>query len=98
MAVAKKKSKSSKTSEGLPNFEQTVQRLGTIVEQLESGDLPLEESLQLFEEGVKLSRASQAVLDTAEQRVEKLLNLDDSGEPVLVEMSDSETDPNGAAS
>ena len=46
---------------------------------LERGDLPLEESLRLFEEGVKLSRVSQARLDTAEKRVEQLLSVDEQG-------------------
>ena len=46
---------------------------------LERGDLPLEESLRLFEEGVQLSRVSQARLDGAEKRVEQLLSVDDEG-------------------
>ena len=39
------------------SFEESVRRLATIVEQLEAGDLPLERSLELFEEGVRLARA-----------------------------------------
>lgn len=61
------------------NFEQSMARLAKIVEQLEKGDLPLEESLKLFEEGVKLSRAAQARLDAAQQKVEKLLSVDAEG-------------------
>lgn len=57
-------------------------RLTAIVEQLESGDLELEESLARFEEGVRLARSSQARLDAAEQRVDELLRLDANGEPV----------------
>src|SRR4051812_14869645 len=56
-----------------PSFEDAVKRLSEIVQTLERGDLPLEESLRLFEEGVKLSRASQAKLDSAQRRVEELL-------------------------
>ena len=44
-----------------------------VVEQLEEGDLPLEESLAMFEEGVRLSRAGAKRLDEAERRVEELL-------------------------
>ncbi len=64
------------------DFEASIQRLGEIVEALEAGELPLEDSLKLFEEGVRLARGSQKVLDDAEQRVEQLLSIDDSGEAV----------------
>lgn len=62
-----------------PPFESAIKRLTEIVQLLERGDLPLEESLQLFEEGVKLSRVSQERLDTAEKRVEQLLAVDEQG-------------------
>lgn len=68
--------------EAAPDFERSIQRLGDIVEKLEEGDLPLEESLALFEEGVRLARASHARLDAAEKRVEELLSLDESGQPI----------------
>jgi exodeoxyribonuclease VII small subunit len=51
------------------------------VQTLERGELPLEESLRLFEEGVKLSRVSQQRLDGAERRVEQLLAVDEQGRP-----------------
>jgi exodeoxyribonuclease VII small subunit len=62
-----------------PTFEVAIKRLGEIVQALERGDLPLEESLRLFEEGVALSRASQQKLDLAEKRVEQLLAVDAQG-------------------
>jgi exodeoxyribonuclease VII small subunit len=62
-------------------FEASIQRLSEIVASLEKGDLPLEESLALFEEGVKLSRASQERLDSAQKRVEELLGFDRDGKP-----------------
>ncbi len=65
-------------SEG-PSFESAIKRLTEIVQMLERGDLPLEESLRLFEEGVKLSRVSQERLDGAEKRVEQLLAVDEHG-------------------
>jgi len=63
------------------SFESAIKRLTEIVHTLERGDLPLEESLRLFEEGVKLSRASQERLDAAEKRVEQLLAVDEQGRP-----------------
>lgn len=71
-------------------FEDSVRKLSEIVEQLERGDLPLEESLLLFEQGVRLARASQARLDAAERRVEQLLTIDEQGNPIVRELkSDS---------
>jgi exodeoxyribonuclease VII small subunit len=63
------------------SFEDSIKRLNEIVQTLERGDLPLEESLRLFEEGVKLSRASQERLDVAQKRVEELLGVDRDGRP-----------------
>jgi exodeoxyribonuclease VII small subunit len=62
-------------------FEQSMDRLARIVEKLEKGDLPLEQSLQLFEEGVRLSRMAQERLDSAQQRIERLLTVDSQGRP-----------------
>jgi exodeoxyribonuclease VII small subunit len=61
------------------NFEQSMERLAHIVEKLERGDLPLEKSLELFEEGVRLSRLAQERLDGAQQRIERLLTVDAQG-------------------
>ena len=49
-----------------------MKRLEKIVDQLESGELPLDESLRLFEEGIGLSRRAGALLDQAERKVEAL--------------------------
>ncbi len=54
-------------------FEQSLNDLERIVKQLEEGDLPLEESLKLFEEGVKLSRDCRERLSNAERRIEVLM-------------------------
>ncbi|RJX33818.1 MAG: exodeoxyribonuclease VII small subunit [Desulfarculus sp.] len=56
-----------------PGFEQSLQRLEQIVERLESEELELEESLALFEEGVKLAEACNRRLDEAEKKVSLLL-------------------------
>ena len=55
-----------------PSFELAMKRLSEIVEQLESGELPLEASLRLFEEGVGLSRSAGSLLEAAERKVEAL--------------------------
>jgi exodeoxyribonuclease VII small subunit len=59
-------------------FEAALQRLEQIVDQLEAGNLTLEESLQVFEEGVGLARRCGKYLDDAEKRIE-LLTRDESG-------------------
>jgi exodeoxyribonuclease VII small subunit len=65
------------------SFEASLSRLTEIVERLEQGDLPLEESLRLFEEGVRLSRASQQRLDRAQRTVDELLRVDEGGMPAV---------------
>ena len=55
------------------NLEKALTDLETIVEELESGDLPLEKAMKKFEEGIKLTRNCQAALKEAEQKVEILL-------------------------
>jgi len=63
-------------------FEASLEALEQIVRQLESGDLPLEKSLELFEQGVRLSRECQERLSQAERRIEVLLR-DNQGRPVV---------------
>ncbi|MDX2051750.1 MAG: exodeoxyribonuclease VII small subunit [Polyangiaceae bacterium] len=65
------------------SFEASIARLSEIVDKLEDGELPLDASLALFEEGVRLARASQARLDLAEKRVEQLLSIDEQGQPIV---------------
>ena len=71
-----------KTEAQNKNFEAGLAALEKIVRELEHGDLPLEESLKLFEEGVRLSRECQERLNQAERRIEVLLR-DGEGRPVL---------------
>ncbi len=70
------------------DFEKRLGRLEEIVQKMEKGDLGLEESMKLFEEGVKLSRECQTQLTTAEAKVKKLVSFDTQGQPVLEEMQD----------
>ena len=60
-------------------FEKKLDRLEEIVHSMEEGDLSLDNSLKLFEEGVKLSRKCHEQLGKAEQKVKLLLNVDESG-------------------
>ncbi len=69
-------------SEKQQTFESSLSALEKIVSQLEQGDLSLEESLKLFEGGVKLSRECQERLNQAERRIEVLLK-DENGNPAL---------------
>ena len=55
------------------NLEKSIADLETLVDELESGDLQLEKAMQKFEEGIKLTRACQAALKEAEQKVEILV-------------------------
>jgi len=57
----------------MATFEESLKKLETIVDQLEKGDLPLEESLKLFEEGVGLSAVCKQELDAAEGKVQTLI-------------------------
>jgi len=62
------------------NFEEALDQLEKMVTQLESGDLPLEQALDVFETGVKMSRICTQKLEQAEKKVELLLNVTD-GQP-----------------
>ena len=54
-------------------FEEALEKLSALVEKMESGDLSLEESLKIFEEGIKLSKDCQNALSDAEKKVQALL-------------------------
>ena len=57
----------------MPKFEECMQRLEKIVDDLEKGNVPLEQAIKLFEEGVKLSNSCRQELEAAEGKVEILL-------------------------
>ena len=73
----------------MPVSPEKMQKLQEIVAKLESGSLPLEESLKLFEEGTKLIAACTKQLDQAEQQVVKLMKGSD-GAPVELPFEDKE--------
>ena len=66
-----------------PDFETALKRLEEIVKKLENGELSLDSALQLFEEGIKLSRFCNTKLEEAERRVEILVK-NSSGQPRAV--------------
>ena len=63
-------------------FETSLDALEQIVRELERGDLPLEKSLELFEQGIRLSRECQERLNQAERRIEVLMR-DNQGRPIV---------------
>jgi len=71
----------------LPRFEECLQRLEKIVDELEKGELPLEKALGLFEEGIALSASCRKELETAEGKVEILLKQNGKLQPEPFESS-----------
>lgn len=61
----------------MASFEESLKQLEAIIGKLEQGDLPLEESVRLFEEGIRLSNACKADLEAAEGKVQILLKQKD---------------------
>ncbi|MGD8346690.1 MAG: exodeoxyribonuclease VII small subunit [Lysobacterales bacterium] len=71
-----------------PDFEKSLEELESLVEQLESGELSLDDSLKQFKRGVELTRHCQAVLEKAQQTVEKLVDNDDESSAVPMDEDD----------
>ena len=72
-------------------FEQAMARLESIVAELEKGDLPLDESLKIFEEGIRLSKNCLKVLEEAERKIEVLVQ-DNNGKKQLRAFSSADDD------
>jgi exodeoxyribonuclease VII small subunit len=72
----------------LPDFEKALAELEALVEQLESGELNLDQSLQQFKRGVELTRHCQGVLEQAQQVVEQLIEPDDESSTAPFERED----------
>ena len=75
-------SSKTKPREAEPNFEGAMNRLEKIVEQMESGKLPLEDLIVRYEEGMKLVKICQERLASAEQRIE-IITRNNAGKPVV---------------
>jgi exodeoxyribonuclease VII small subunit len=71
-------------------FEESMQRLEQIVRAMERGEVPLEESLRLFQEGTQLVAACEKLLENAQLQVKKVVTAPD-GSPVLEEFADDGT-------
>ncbi|NDW21455.1 exodeoxyribonuclease VII small subunit [Alteromonas hispanica] len=76
------------TKKDTASFEETLAELESIVDEMETGDLPLNKALEKFERGIALSRQGQKSLENAEQKVQILLN--EQGEDVLKSLPESE--------
>jgi len=70
-----------------PTFEQNLSQLETIVNQLEQGDVPLEQALDQFQKGVALSKLLQTTLEGAEKTLTKMM--DENGNEVPFEQADA---------
>ena len=91
-----------------PTFEEAMDRLEEIVKELEGAELPLEKSLRIFEEGVRLSRLLNGKLSEVEKKIEILLENDEGGktarpfspdgeEPLAGEEVDDEEEDDGGS-
>jgi exodeoxyribonuclease VII small subunit len=78
----------TKKKQGKFDFEVALEELEELVSSMEDGDLSLEESLQAFEKGIKLTRECQTALKNAEQKVQVLLN--ESGDTETIDLEDVE--------
>ena len=72
------------------DFEQSLDQLEELVEDMENGDLTLEESLKAFEQGIKLTRECQTALTQAEQKVQMLI--EENGQLSTVDLNDDDDD------
>jgi exodeoxyribonuclease VII small subunit len=73
-------------------FEEALARLEKHVAELETGELGLDKSMAVYEEGVRALRECQAILAQAEKRIEVLARLDEDGRPVTETFTGAETD------
>jgi len=74
----------SKKKDSTFNFEESLASLESLVSAMEDGDLSLEESLQAFEKGIRLTRECQSALQNAEQKVQVLIA--ENGEPEAIDL------------
>ncbi|ERL65563.1 exodeoxyribonuclease VII small subunit [Schleiferilactobacillus shenzhenensis] len=79
----------TKTSKKQPSFEENMTALQNIVNRLESGDVPLEEALTQFEQGIKLTRTLEKTLTQAEQAMNKIVAADGQEKPLDQEGTDA---------
>ncbi|MGB0768855.1 MAG: exodeoxyribonuclease VII small subunit [Phycisphaeraceae bacterium] len=71
-----------------PSFEQAIDTLEDLIEQIESGEVGLEDAIARYEEGQSLIKRCRGILDKAERRIAELTQ-DDQGDPTIAEPSDA---------
>ncbi|MGB1580618.1 MAG: exodeoxyribonuclease VII small subunit [Nevskiales bacterium] len=86
--MSKQNSTETTSSDRVEDFEQALGQLEALVQQLEAGELSLEDSLKQFEQGVKLARGCQAALKEAELKVRKLI--EENGQTRLEDLDPDE--------
>ncbi len=86
---AMKEDKSDRDDKKL-DFETGLKRLQEVVEKLERQDIPLEEAVNLFEEGMELSRKCARILEVAEERVKVLMRDQETGKVIERDLIDEE--------
>jgi len=91
MPPKRKPAEAGDDTQAMPPFEEALGRLEAIVEDLEGGELTLEESIARYEEGMTLSRGLAKTLDEAEKRIEKLVE-GRGGEPPATRPMDDDFD------
>jgi exodeoxyribonuclease VII small subunit len=87
-----------RSGDAAPSFEGAIERLETIVDELESGSLSLEESIARYEEGMGLSKQLTRTLDEAEKRIERLTGGEGGEprtEPMEIDLKTPENAPEG---
>lgn len=70
-----------------PGFEQAIDKLEDLIEQIESGEVGLEEAIAQYEQGQALIKRCRGILDKAERRIAELTQ-DEDGEPAITEAGD----------
>ena len=85
--VAKKKAKTGDPEE--LSFEQSLAELEHIVQQLEDGELTMDQALTCYEKGIGRLKRCYQLLDAAEQKIETLVKVDEDGNPITAPFSDS---------
>lgn len=97
MPPKRRPAEAGEESQAMPPFEEALGRLEAIVEDLEGGELTLEESIARYEEGMKLSRGLARTLDDAEKRIEKLVEGRGEEPPATRPMDDDFEDESGGS-
>jgi exodeoxyribonuclease VII small subunit len=86
----KKNSRTAATAQGSFDFEAAMQRLAEIVEQLEQGEVALDEAVKIFEEGMELHRRCSKRLQEVEKKIERLVKTDGGFQLELIEEAEEE--------